>query len=244
MPTHRFPTIAHAGALAGLALGLVAALPAAARPLPDDATLVAGFETIVFGTEIAGFFGSGRYVRKFSGEVRFHVDDRAATPRAPAVRRFIRSLGREIAGLKTAFARGERDANFFVHVVDRADYQSVGRRIYGNPFRQVPGECVVRVQFGRGGIVRSDALIVSDEGEGLFQRCLIEEVLQGLGPLDDNPAAPDSVFNDGSALTVFTRYDKAMLNMLYDSRLSPGMSLETARPLLPDIARSTRRRLR
>ncbi|WP_188849119.1 DUF2927 domain-containing protein [Aureimonas glaciei] len=240
MSPSRFPT----NALAGLVLGMLALHPAAARPLPDDAALIAGFETIVFGTEIGGFFGSGRYVRKFSEPVRFYIEDRASKPRIPAVRRFIRSLGREIAGLKTGFARRERDANFFVHVVDRADYQAVGRRIYGSPFARVPGECVVRVQFGRSGIVRSDALIVSDEGEGLFQRCLIEEVLQGLGPLDDNPAAPDSVFNDGSDLTVFTRYDKIMLNMLYDGRLSPGMNLEAARALLPEIARSTRRRVR
>lgn len=112
MSTSWFPSIA----LPGLVLGLLAAYPAAARPLPDVAGLVAGFETIVFGTEIAGFFGSGRYVRKFSGEVRFHVEDRASTPRAAAVRRFIRSLDREIAGLKTGFARSERVANFFVHV--------------------------------------------------------------------------------------------------------------------------------
>ena len=240
MPTSRCPTIS----LAGLTLLMLAVLPAMARPLPHDRALIDGFEKIVFGTEIAGFFGGGQYVRKFTGPVRFYVEDGARKNRGGQVRRFLFSLGREISGLKAAFARRAVDADFVVHVVDRADYQRVGRQIYGNPFMRVPGECIVRVQFGRRGITRSDALIVSDEGEALFRRCLIEEVLQGLGPLDDNPAAPDSVFNVDSALTVFTRYDKIMLNMLYDPRLTPGMDLQRARALLPEIVRSTRRRVR
>ena len=240
MPIARFQTLA----LAGVMLWSAAATPVDARPVLDDKTLVEGFERIAFGTEIAGFFGSGRYVRKFTGTVRFYIEDGASTKREQQVRRFIRSLDREIAGLSTVLVRRKRGANFVVHVVDRTDYQRVGRSIYGNPFMQVPGQCIVRAQFGRHGIVRSDALIVSDEGEQLFSRCLIEEVLQGLGPLDDNPAAPASVFNDSSTLSVFTRYDKVMLNMLYDRRLVPGMSLAAARSFLPDIARSTRRRVR
>ncbi|BDA82779.1 hypothetical protein Sa4125_03210 [Aureimonas sp. SA4125] len=231
-------------ALAGLLFTLLQAAPAAAQPLPDERALIDGFEKIAFGTEIAGFFGSGRYIRKFDGPVRFHIEDRATKPRALEVRRFVRSLAREIDGLRVGFARGTRDANFIVHVVDRADYQGIGRRIHGSPFMRVPGDCIVRAQYGPAGIVRSDALIVSDEGDGLFRRCLIEEVLQGLGPLDDNPDAPNSVFNDRSTVGVFTRYDKIMLNMLYDRRLKPGMDLAAARPLLPDLARSARRRVR
>ena len=52
--------------------------------------------------------------------------------------------------------------------------------------RGAPGRCVVRVVSGPGGIARADAVIVADEGETLFRRCLIEEVLQGLGPLNDD----------------------------------------------------------
>ncbi|RZK93344.1 MAG: DUF2927 domain-containing protein [Methylobacterium sp.] len=106
------------------------------------------------------------------------------------------------------------------------------------------GSCLVHADYGRAGIVRADALIVSDDGEPAFRRCLVEEVLQGLGPLDDFDGAPDSVFNDTSTVTRFGRYDRIMLNMLYDERLTPGMSAAAARPLLPAIAETVRRRVR
>lgn len=206
--------------------------------------LIDGFERIVFGSEIPGFFGGGAYLKRFETSVRFHVEHRSALDRRREVRAFLRSLDRQIAGLRTEMAKGLADANFVVHIVDRADYQRVGQAIYRNPFMTVPGDCVVRSNFGRRGISRSDALIVSDEGDSLFRRCLIEEVLQGLGPLNDNPDATNSVFNDSSVLTRFGRYDRIMLNVLYDDRLWPGMSAKTARPLLEAIVPEVARRIR
>lgn len=237
-------TVGRLGAI--LLAVLLACVPTAATaaPLPNDAALVEGFEAIVFGTEIPGLLGGGQYVKKFAKPVRFYIANEAARDRRTAVRAFVASLGRQIRGLSTAITGTARDADFVIHVVDRKDYQRVGREIYRNPFMSVPGNCIVRSDFGRRGIVRSDALIVSDEGEKLFRRCLIEEVLQGLGPLNDNQRAPDSVFNDTSSLASFSRYDRIMLNMLYDARLTPGMSLGAARPLLPEIARSARRATR
>ena len=116
--------------------------------------------------------------------------------------------------------------------------------MYGNPFARVPGLCIVRSRFGRAGIRRSEALIVSDAGEALFRRCLSEEILQGLGPLDDTALVKASVFNGASAAERPTRSDRILLEMLYDPRLSPGMDAETARPLLPRLLRDAKRQTR
>lgn len=215
-----------------------------AADLPDDAELVAGFERIVFNAEILGRFSNAGFVKKFAGPVRFHVDNQATRDRRAEVEAFIRRIGREIPGLETRMAESGERADFVVHVVDQQDYVSTARKVHRNPFMQVPGNCIVRASYGRRGIERSEAVIVSDRGERLFQRCLIEEILQGLGPLDDNPDAPYSVFNDTSTHTVLTRYDRIMLTMLYDPRLRPGTSLEAARPLLPALAREARRATR
>ena len=229
--------------LALLALLLGLAGPAIAAPLSTE-TLVEGFAKIAFGAEIPGLFGGGRYIKKFVGPVAFFVENHAAKDRTREVRNFVAGLGRQIAGLETRFARSAETARFIVHVVDGKDYQRVARRIFGNPFSRVPGTCIVRAAYGRGGIVRANAVIVGDDGEPAFRRCLIEEVLQGLGPLDDFDGAPESVFNDSSTINYFSRYDRIMLNVLYDSRLTPGMSIEAARPLLPEIMDSVRRRIR
>ena len=84
-----------------------------------------------------------------------------------------------------------------------------------------------------GAIASTDVVIVSDEGEFLFRRCLIEEVLQGLGPLNDSPDLGDSVFNDSSHHADFTAHDRLILNMLYDPRIQAGMTFEETEALLP-----------
>ncbi len=231
------------------AIALIAAILAPlsgpkAADLPDDAELIAGFERIVFNAEIPGRFSNAGFVKKFAGPVRFRVENTARQDRRAEVEAFVRRIGRDVPGLETRMAEGHERADFIVHVVDQADYVSTARRVHRNPFMQVPRNFIVRASYGRRGIERSDAIIVSDRGERLFQRCLIEEILQGLGPLDDNPDAPFSVFNDTSTHTVLTRYDRIMMTMLYDPRLRPGTNLEAARPLLPVLARDARRATR
>ncbi|MDN3718295.1 DUF2927 domain-containing protein [Roseibium salinum] len=102
----------------------------------------------------------------------------------------------------------------------------------------------MRVVSGGNGIKRSSAVIVSDEGEFLFKRCLVEEVLQGLGPMNDDESLTHSVFNDSSRHSRFTVFDQLILNMLYDPRIKPGMSIEQVKPILPLVVRDARNRVR
>ncbi|MFD2236792.1 DUF2927 domain-containing protein [Aureimonas populi] len=226
------------------ALVFLTAQAHAREKLPDDVAMIEGFNRVVFTAEISGPFSDSGYLKKFTRPVRFRVEQGAAIDRRAAVEAFVAEIGGSVAGLRTRMAGPAERADFTVHVVDRAQYQSIGRRIYSNPFMRVPGHCIVRANFSEKGIIRSDAIIVSDEGEPRFRRCLVEEVLQGLGPLADNPDAMQSVFNDRSRATTFTRYDRLMLNMLYDPRLKPGMRKGDAAPFLPAVLRDARRYVR
>ncbi|WP_062231953.1 DUF2927 domain-containing protein [Aureimonas sp. N4] len=231
--------------LLALALLLLAfAAPALAQALPADAKMIEGFDAVVFSAEITGAFSDSSYLKKFPGPVRVRVENDSEIDREQAVASFVREINRQVDGLDITMAKRGEAANFVVHVVDRDDYQRVGREVYHRPFGTTPGNCIARASYGRSGITRADAIIVSDEGDLLFRRCLIEEVLQGLGPLNDNSDAPQSVFNDTSKLTRFTPYDRVLMNMLYDERLTPGMSRGDAAPLLPTILKEVKRRLR
>lgn len=211
------------------------------RPTPDR-EMINGFERVAFGAEMTGRFSNAAYIKKYVKPVRFRIEQSSTIDRRAAVEAFIARINKEIPNLQASIARPGERANFIVHIVDEKDYQRAGRKVYRAPFMTVPGNCVVRAHFSRGGIERSEAVIVSDRGERLFQRCLVEEILQGLGPLNENPDAPQSVFNDGTRHSEFTDYDRRLMIMLYDERLNPGMSLEKARPLLPAIARDARNR--
>ena len=87
-----------------------------------------------------------------------------------------------------------------------------------------------------GTIARAAALVRAEQTPLLREACLHEEIAQGLGLPNDSPFARPSVFNDDDEFATLTPLDEALLAMLYDPRLVPGMSVEEARPLLPDIA--------
>lgn len=98
----------------------------------------------------------------------------------------------------------------------------------------------MRVVSDSSGISQSAAVIVSDEGDFLFRRCMVEEILQGLGPMNDDSSLSHSVFNDKSRHSRFTSFDRMLLNMLYDPRIKPGMRPDEVRPMLPSIVRTVR----
>jgi len=102
---------------------------------------------------------------------------------------------------------------------------------------------MVRSVFSRGRISKSDALIVIDEGKELFSRCMTEEILQGLGPLKDDPSLKHSMFNDTSKFTSFRRFDRLLLNILYDKRIRPGASQSRVQNILPVVTRSVQKRI-
>ena len=217
---------------------------AAAQAAYSDESLIEGFEKTVFGSEYSGFLISGSYVRKFDGPVRFHIRADGFGQRKTQVTRFLRSLERLIRGLDVEIVAREGDANFVVYVVKRKDYaKTVRNDVFkgGNP--TVRGRCMVRAVFSRKGISRSDAVIVADEGDALFKRCMTEEILQGLGPLNDDQSLKASMFNDATSFTSFRRFDRILLNMLYDKRIEIGASPKAVAPLLPQVLRDVKKRL-
>jgi len=210
-----------------------------------DAEVINGFNLTVFGAEYSPFGYQSNYIRKFKGPVRFYIHNMSRRNRVRKVAGFILSLNRSIDGLRTEIVNRPEQANFHVYVVDRKDYiVTVRQKVYRQPTADTPGKCLVRSVFSRSGITRSDAVIVSDEGESLFDRCMAEEILQGLGPLNENTSLRESMFNDRSRHTRFTRFDRLILNMLYDKRIDNGATRENVQRLLPTVLRDAKRRVR
>ncbi|MCF6320575.1 MAG: DUF2927 domain-containing protein [Rhizobiaceae bacterium] len=226
-----------------LFFAMVLLSPASLAPAADDLQIIDGFNKTVFGAEYAPFGIQSQYIRKFRNTVRFYIHNNSALNRNRSVRSFILGLNRQIKGLKTEIVSSKSRANFNVYIVDRKDYaKTLQKSVYRREGAQTPGKCFVRSIFTARGIVRSDAVIVSDEGENLFKRCLVEEILQGLGPLNEHTSLRESMFNDRSRFTSFTRFDRYILNMLYDSRIKVGMPMANVQRLLPVVLRDVRKR--
>ncbi len=231
--------------LAGLALLALAQGALASPSRFSDMELADGFMRTVFGLEYGSWGFNANQVKKYTRTVRIYVHSKSRRNRARSARQAIRLLNRQIRGLNLVNAKSASTANFHLYIVDRRHYKNTVReRVFKNRAAHVPGRCLVHVEASRSGIRRSAAVIVADEGEFLFRRCLYEEILQGLGPMNDDSRLVHSVFNDRSRHAGFTPFDRYILNMLYDRRIRPGMNRKEARQVLPAVIRDVRRRLR
>ena len=231
-----------------LALLSLLAWPAQAQVLPVR-EVADGFAKTVFGAEFGGG-GIGEalglaptYLRRFEGPVRAAIIDTSRRRgRTRTVANFLRYLDAKVAPLRLSIVRDPARANLRIYVVDRKDYAATVRdKVFRSRFATVRGKCVVRSQFTRAGISESAAVIVSDEGDALFRRCMAEEVMQALGPLNDDASLRRSMFNDNSRFTAPQRFDLLILRMLYDPSVRSGMTLDALRPRLPALARRAMR---
>ena len=224
---------------------LTTILPVQTASAASDREILRGFNLTVFGAEYTFGGPPSNFIRKFRNTVKFRIHNLSTKNRQAEVARFIRKISKEINGIDIEFATASQTANYNVYIVDRANYRNTAvNRIYHRNVSP-PGKCMVRSVFPVRslGIIKSDAVIVSDEGERLFKRCMTEEILQGLGVLNDNESLPDSIFNDTSQHVSFTRYDRYILNILYDKRIKNGATAKQVSTILPDIIKDVRKRL-
>ncbi|MEL6217065.1 MAG: DUF2927 domain-containing protein [Pseudomonadota bacterium] len=77
---------------------------------------------------------------------------------------------------------------------------------------------------------------IRTEVTGLSRRsCIEEEIAQTLGLARDDPSLRPSIFNDDEEFALMTDHDAALLSLLYDERLRPGMTAATAMPIVRQI---------
>ncbi|MEM9220872.1 MAG: DUF2927 domain-containing protein [Pseudomonadota bacterium] len=220
-------------------LGLVAILaPVAASvaaPSTSAADVAHGFFKTVFGLEYGGHADAQR-VKRFETPVRFHIDDRSGHRRLKAAQHFVASLPQRIRHLEAFQVANAKDANFQVLIVRQSDFAAVVARELRADAVAMNARCIVGVTTRDGQIEESIAIIVGDD-DYLFDRCLVEEVLQGLGPMNDSRELRHSVFNDASRHAHFTAFDAAILNVLYHPAMRPGMTDGEAQQALPRALR-------
>jgi len=111
---------------------------------------------------------------------------------------------------------------------DVAGVTDMGRNTY----------CLVLAQSDSraGTYSRAFAVIRSEHPDLLRLSCIHEEIAQGMGLPNDSPSARPSIFNDDEEFALLTAQDEAMLRILYNPALRPGMSEAEARGIVFDLA--------
>jgi hypothetical protein len=218
----------------------VAKRRAAERTTFTDAEIIDGFYRIVFGAE---FHLSGRVdrIRKYEMPIRVYTDSRAKPDRRKQVAAVVDDIRSKVRHLDIAMADSRKEANVTVTLVRDRDIEKTIRQFYGREqaariVKSLEPQCLSG--FRKDDLFRiqhSDVIIVVDAGEFIFQDCIYEELLQALGPINDDDDLPWTMFNDEVQMGFFDIYDQYLLNILYDPRIRAGMTKEQVKELLPQI---------
>jgi hypothetical protein len=206
-----------------------------------NAEIIDGFFKIAFGAELRISDHPDR-VRKFERPVRVFLDNRANANRRADLAGVVADIRSHVRHLDVAMTNDRKAANIVVTLVrDRTELRRTMRAFYGRERaseidRRLTPECLSGFsEDPEHRIRRAEVILTNEGGEFGFLNCAYEELLQALGPINDDRSVPWSMFNDDVQMGFFDVYDQYILNILYDPRVRPGMTREEVGARLPEI---------
>jgi DUF2927 family protein len=218
----------------------ISARRAAERKTFTDAQIFDGFFKIAFGAEMR-LAGRSDRIRKYDGPVRVFVESNAKPDRRAEVAAVVADIASRVAHLDIAVTVDRGAANVIVTLTRNRDLARALRTAYGRERadriqRSLEPQCLSG--FRKDATFRitgSNVFLVVDAGDFVFYDCAYEEILQSLGPINDDSSVPWTMFNDDVQMGFFGVYDQYLLNILYHPRVRPGMTRGEVRALLPQI---------
>jgi hypothetical protein len=222
----------------------IASRQRAERKTFTDSEITDGFFKTAFGAE---YHLAGRVdrIRKYDGPVRVFADGKRSDRKAQLAR-VIADIGRRVAHLDIAMADRREAANIVVKLVRDRDLDRTIRAFYGlQRAREIKTSLDPQCLSGfrkneRYQIEHSDVILPVDAGDFVFLDCAYEELLQSLGPINDTSSVPWTMFNDNVSMGFFDIYDQYILNILYDPRIQPGMTIDEVKAVLPEVLTDVR----
>jgi len=209
-----------------------------------DAEIIEGFFKTAFGAE---FHLAGRVdrIRRYDGPVRVFAGGNRADRKAQLAK-VVADIGNRIQHLDIAMAEKTGDANITVQLVRDRDLTRTIAKSYGSERAReiktsLDPQCLSGFRKNENfEITHSDVILTVDNGDFIFLDCAYEELLQSLGPINDTSSVPWTMFNDRVSMGYFDVYDQYILNLLYDPRIKPGMTVEEVRAVLPQALADVR----
>ena len=199
-----------------------------------------GFFKIALNAELQ-FGAPVQRVRKFDEPIRIFVDSKGSPDRRPEIAAIIADIRAHVNHLDVAVTNDRQAANFFVMLVAEHDLNQTIRARYGNGKatriqQSLNPQCLSGIgKDKRYHIRRAEVILPVDAGEFTFYDCAYEELLQALGAINDDRSVPWTMFNDDVQMGFFDLYDQYLLNLLYHSRMRPGMTRDEARAVVAEI---------
>ncbi|MFB9268612.1 DUF2927 domain-containing protein [Bradyrhizobium erythrophlei] len=255
MPRHRSSILLLLAAALAAADAIVASVTAAEIPsiaarqrnekkVFTDSEIVEGFLKTAFGAEYH-LAGKVDRIRKYDSPVRVFADG-SRSDRKAQLARIVADIGAKVQHLDIAMTETSEAANVLVKLVrDRDLYRTITTFYGAERAREIRSSLDPQCLSGfrkneRYEIEHSDVILTVDNGDFVFFDCAYEELLQSLGPINDTATVPWTMFNDSVSMGYFDVYDQYLLNLLYDPRIRPGMTVQEVKAVLPEVLADVR----
>jgi DUF2927 family protein len=184
-------------------------------------------------------------IRKYITPVRVFADGNRRD-RKLQLAKVVADIAARVQHLDIAVTEASDGANVSVTLVRNRDLDRTVEKFYGSERareirRSLDPRCLSGFRKNETyEIEHSDVILTVDTGDFTFLDCAYEELLQALGPINDTSSVPWTMFNDNVSMGFFDVYDQYILNLLYDPRVRPGMTVEEVKAVLPQVLADVR----
>jgi hypothetical protein len=204
------------------------------------AELTHGFIALAFGSDLR-IGARPRGIRRFDLPIRVSVIAGGSVDRSAAMARVIEEYARKVPNLHLSIAAGPQPAEIEVRLIDEKNFKSALQAAFGIKVTQAfvartDPQCMTSVKSSADGeIVRAVSFIIVDKGNDVFLDCAYHELLHAFGLSNHDQRNPWTTLNQKRIVGYLAVYDRALLTLLYDPRLTPGMTAAQARAVLPRV---------
>jgi hypothetical protein len=204
------------------------------------AELTRGFMALAFGSDLrVGVKPKG--IRRFDGPIRVYVSAEGSVERKAAMERVVAEYTAKVPALSLTLAGSADTADIVVRLIDEKNFAAALEQAFGRPtarafVAKTDPQCMTSVKSQPdGAIVGAVSFVIVDRGEQVFLDCAYHELLHAFGLSNHDQGNPWTTLNQRRMVGYLTAYDRALLTLLYDPRLKPGMAAAAVKRLLPGL---------
>jgi hypothetical protein len=205
-----------------------------------SAELTRGFLALAFGSDLS-IGAKSKGVRRFTHDIRARVVSTGSVDRKAAMEKIITEYAAAVPNLRLHLAQGGDEADITVRLIDEGDFANAIESAFGREtartfVEKTDAQCMTSVRSDQDGeIAHSISFVIVDQGDDVFLDCAYHELLHAFGLSNHDDKNPWTMLNQERQVGYLTVYDRALLTILYDPRLEPGLTRSEARRLLPKL---------
>jgi hypothetical protein len=208
----------------------------------SSAEIERGFLALAFGTDLL-IGAQPKGVRRFNHPIRLHIAAGGSVARADDMKRIVVEYESKVPNLRLSVVPEAANADVVLRLIDEKDFAAALTAAFGAAITQrfvqkTDPQCMTSVKSqADGNIVQAVSFVIVDKGDAVFLDCAYHELLHAFGLSNHDQRNPWTTLNQKRMVGYLTVYDRALLTLLYDPRIHPGMTPSQVRRVLPGIVR-------